>query len=49
MIDVMMITYNEALNIPRSLRALHGWTNRIFVIDSGSTDGTQEIARSFGA
>ena len=49
MIDVMMITHNEALNLPRSLRALQGWTNRIFVIDSGSTDGTQEIASSFGA
>lgn len=49
MIDVMMIAHNEALNIPRSLRALQGWTNRIFVIDSGSTDGTQELARSLGA
>ncbi|MCH6552374.1 MAG: glycosyltransferase family 2 protein [Planctomycetes bacterium] len=49
MIDVMMITHNEALNLPRSLRALQGWTNRIFVIDSGSTDGTPDLARSFGA
>ena len=49
MIDVMMITHNEALNLPRSLRALQGWTNRIFVIDSGSTDGTPDLVRSFGA
>ena len=49
MIDVMMIAHNEALNLPRSLRALQGWTNRIFVIDSGSTDGTPEHARSLGA
>ncbi len=49
MIDVMIITFNEALNLPHCLQALQGWTNKVFVIDSGSTDGTQEIARSFGA
>ena len=48
-IDVMIIAYNEALNLPRTLRALHGWANRVFVVDSGSTDGTAEIARSAGA
>lgn len=45
----MMITMNESLNVPYSLKALEGWTNRVFLVDSGSTDGTQEIARSFGA
>ena len=49
MIDAMIITYNESVNVPRCLRALQGWTRKVFVIDSGSTDGTQEIARSFGA
>ncbi|GAB4187478.1 MAG: hypothetical protein Kow00105_02120 [Phycisphaeraceae bacterium] len=49
MIDVMIITYNEAVNLPHCLQALQGWTHKIFVIDSGSTDGTQDIARSFGA
>lgn len=49
MLDVMIITYNEAENLPHSLSALAGWTHRIFVIDSGSTDGTQEIARRHGA
>lgn len=49
MLDVMIITYNEAMNLPFCLEALRGWTHRIFVIDSGSTDGTQDIARSFGA
>ncbi|MEM7229326.1 MAG: glycosyltransferase family 2 protein [Planctomycetota bacterium] len=49
MIDVMMITKNEALNVPYSLKALQGWTNKVFVVDSGSTDGTQDIARSLGA
>lgn len=49
MIDVMVITFNEALNLPHCLQALQGWTNNVFVIDSGSTDGTQEIARSMNA
>lgn len=49
MIDVMIITHNEALNLPHCLAALKGWTNKVFVIDSGSTDGTQDIANSFGA
>ena len=48
-IDVMMITFNEAVNLPHSLGALQGWANKVFVVDSGSTDGSQEIARSFGA
>jgi glycosyltransferase involved in cell wall biosynthesis len=49
MIDVMIIAYNESLNLPRCLAALQGWTNKVFVVDSGSTDGTQDIARSHGA
>ncbi len=49
LIDVMVIAYNEALNLPHCLKALAGWSNRIFVVDSGSTDGTQEIAKRFGA
>jgi glycosyltransferase involved in cell wall biosynthesis len=49
MIDVMIIAYNESLNLPRCLEALKGWTNNVFVVDSGSTDGTQEIARAHGA
>lgn len=49
MIDVMIITYNEAINLPHCLQALQGWTHKVFVVDSGSTDGTQDLARSFGA
>lgn len=49
MIDVMMITYNESLNLPYSLASLQGWTRKVHVIDSGSTDDTVDIARSFGA
>lgn len=51
MVDVMIIAFNEALNLPHCLQSLQGgkWVNRVFVIDSGSTDGTQEIARAAGA
>ncbi|MCG8511394.1 MAG: glycosyltransferase family 2 protein, partial [Rhodospirillales bacterium] len=49
MLDVLIISYNESLNIPHTVQALQGWTNRVFVVDSGSTDGTQEIARELGA
>ncbi len=49
MIDVMVITHNEALNLPHCLRSMQGWTNKMFVIDSGSDDGTQDIARQLGA
>ncbi|MCC7409005.1 MAG: glycosyltransferase family 2 protein [Phycisphaeraceae bacterium] len=49
MIDVMIIAHNERLNLPHCLRSLTGWVHQVFVIDSGSTDGTVEIAREMGA
>ena len=49
MIDVLIITKNEEANIGFCLDALVGWTSRIFVVDSGSTDGTREIVESHGA
>lgn len=48
-LSVLIPTKNEAQNLPRCLQALSGWANEIVVIDSGSTDGTQDIAKSFGA
>lgn len=49
MLDVMVITFNEAMNLPHCLASLKGWVNRIFVVDSGSTDGTPDLARQGGA
>ncbi len=49
MIDVIIITYNEAINLPYCVRALQGWTRKVFVVDSGSTDDTPNIARSLSA
>jgi glycosyltransferase involved in cell wall biosynthesis len=41
-ICVLLLTYNEAPNIARTLGKLE-WAKRIVVIDSGSTDGTLDI------
>jgi len=45
-LSALVITYNEATNIARCLERLD-WVQRVVVLDSGSTDGTQEIARNF--
>ena len=45
-ITPLVITYNEAANIARTLDRLT-WAQRIVVIDSGSTDETLEIVRSY--
>ena len=44
-----MIVKNEAEVLATCLRSVHGLFDRIVIVDTGSTDGTQEIARSFGA
>src|SRR5580704_10166876 len=49
MVDVLIQAHNEELNLPHTLQSIQGWVNRIFVVDSGSTDSTREIAAQFGA
>lgn len=49
MVDVLIQTHNEELNLPHALKSVQGWVNRVFVVDSGSTDRTADIAREFGA
>lgn len=49
MLSVVIITYNEARNLPNCLQAIEGLTNDIIVCDSYSTDDTVAIAESFGA
>jgi len=39
---------NEAKNLPRCLASV-AWSDDIFVVDSSSTDGSQEIAQAHGA
>lgn len=48
-ISVIVLTYNEEQNIEACLESLAGWAGEIFVVDSGSTDSTVDIARRQGA
>ena len=41
------MTYNEEVNIASCLETLTNWATEIFVVDSFSTDRTEEIARQF--
>lgn len=48
MISVIILTKNEAPDLPRCLAALR-WCDDVHLVDSGSSDGTVEIARQWGA
>lgn len=45
---VVILTYNEEANIAQALESVSGWADELFILDSGSTDRTQEISRRFG-
>src|SRR5689334_2920025 len=47
-VSVIVAARNEARNLPRCLESLRG-VGEVYVIDSRSSDGTTDIARSFGA
>lgn len=44
-----MIVRNEEKNLPRCLASVTGIFDQIIIVDTGSTDKTCEIAKSFGA
>ncbi len=48
-LSVIILTYNEEVNLPICLESLAGLGAEIFIVDSGSTDSTVEIAKEFGA
>jgi glycosyltransferase involved in cell wall biosynthesis len=45
----VVLTYNEEQHLPRLLASLEGLRAPVFVLDSGSTDRTLEIAHQYGA
>lgn len=47
-ISACIITLNEEQNLQRALASLSGIADEIVVVDSGSTDRTEEIARRHG-
>jgi glycosyltransferase involved in cell wall biosynthesis len=48
-LSVCIVAQNEQENLPRLLRSLQGVADEIVVVDGGSIDRTQEIAREHGA
>ncbi|GAB4025123.1 glycosyltransferase family 2 protein [Spirosoma gilvum] len=48
-VSVIILTFNEEKHITRCLESLLPFTDKIFIVDSFSTDRTVEIARSMGA
>src|SRR5690606_27907362 len=45
----VILTYNEELHLPRLLQSIMDLNAEIFILDSGSSDGTLEIAERYDA
>jgi glycosyltransferase involved in cell wall biosynthesis len=45
----VVLTYNEEVHLPRLLKSIEPLGSPVFILDSGSTDATLDIARSCGA
>ena len=48
-VSCTIIAMNERDRIGRAIASVHGLVDEVLVVDSGSTDGTQEFATSLGA
>jgi glycosyltransferase involved in cell wall biosynthesis len=48
-IAAIILTNNEERDLPECLRSLAGVAAEVYVVDSGSTDGTEKVVREFGA
>lgn len=48
-ISLIVLTYNEDVNLGKCLRSVDGLVSEIIIVDSGSTDRTKEIAEKYGA
>ena len=49
LLNLIILTHQEELNLPYALTSLKGLDCEVFVVDSGSTDRTVEIAEALGA
>jgi glycosyltransferase involved in cell wall biosynthesis len=48
-ISVIILTYNEEINLPHCLESIKDHVSEIIVVDCGSNDKTLEIAEKYGA
>ncbi len=48
-LDVIILTRNEEKNLPYALESVKSLKVKVWVVDSGSTDGTERIAKAAGA
>jgi hypothetical protein len=48
-IEDVMIVRDEELNLAHTLPSIVGWADRVWVVDSGSTDRTVEVPALPGA
>lgn len=46
-LSVVILTYNEELNLEDCLKSVYGWVKNILIVDSYSTDKTIEIAKRY--
>jgi len=48
-LTVIILTKDEETNLPYTLKNVIGWASDVFILDSGSSDKTCELAESMGA
>lgn len=48
-IAAIVLTKDEERNLPECLQSLQGLASEVYVVDSGSTDGTHQVAEGYGA
>lgn len=49
LVSACLIVKDEQANLPRCLRSLEGFADEVVVYDTGSSDGTPDLARELGA
>jgi glycosyltransferase involved in cell wall biosynthesis len=48
-LDLIVLTFNEEVNLQHCLQSVQGLANNLFVVDSGSNDQTVKVAQQYGA